>query len=244
MKSLSIIIPAYNEASRIGATLKSLIPYLIDQQMRGRDVELIIVDNRSTDDTADIAQQSLFSAPFRWVILREEKPGKGYAVQHGVLAAKHDIVAFMDADLMVPLTQIDPILGAIDTGALISIASRYASGSTPDLAPPLSRRILSLLSQAAIRSALRIPVRDTQCGLKAFDRAVVPLLFSHLTSGGWGFDVEILSRAVDRGMTIIEVPVHWSYQPGSHMSFMGALKSGRDLLTLIGRRKVNHGART
>lgn len=239
MKSLSIIIPAYNEEQRIGGTLNALVPFLKDRQQEGREVELIIVDNRSTDRTSAIALHALEGVPFQTSVIKEQNAGKGFAVQRGVFAAKHEIIAFMDADLMVPLDQIDRVLAEMDAGALIAVASRYAHGSTTEIPPPPSRKILSLLSQGAIRLALRIPIKDTQCGLKAFDRDIAPYLFGDLTSGGWGFDVEILSRAADRGIMIVEVPVRWSYQPGSHMSFRGAAKSGRDLLKLVSRRRQN-----
>lgn len=204
---LSVVVPAYNEASRLGASL----PRLID---RLTGAELIVVDDGSTDDTADLAKSLLHEMPTARVLGRPHA-GKGAAVRAGVLDATRDIVVFMDADLATDLNDLEPLVDALAV-ADIAIGSRRTSGAEVRDGER-SRAAIAWTGNAIVRGLTPLRLRDTQCGFKAFPRATAQLLFGMSRTDGFGFDVEILTIAHRLGLTVAEVPVSWTAVEGSHV---------------------------
>jgi len=204
---LSVVVPAYNEAGRLGASL----PRLVD---RLTGAELIVVDDGSTDDTADLAKQLLQDMPAARVLGRPHA-GKGAAVRAGVLDATRDVVVFMDADLATDLNDLEPLLTALDH-ADIAIGSRRTVGAEVRDGER-SRAAIAWTGNAIVRGLTPLRMRDTQCGFKAFARPTAQLLFGMARTDGFGFDVEILTIAHRLGLRVAEVPVSWTAVEGSHV---------------------------
>lgn len=212
--ALSIVIPAYNEAARIGGALIATRAFL-DQ--RGIDAELVVVDDGSTDETPSIvAAQARDDLRVRLHRLDRNR-GKGAAVREGVLRARGERVLFMDADLATPLEELDKLMRALDDGAEIAIGSRAIRGSRvvahQHPLRELGGRAFNLLVQALIMPG----IWDTQCGFKLFSRDAAQALFREATIDRFAFDVELLLLARGR-FRVAEVPVEWRHVEQSKVS--------------------------
>lgn len=228
---LSVIIPCYNEEQRIGPTLVQIERHLGET---GLPHELIVVDDGSTDGTVDlVAARAGMNGALR-VIPNQPNRGKGHAVRTGILAACGDIIMFTDADLSIPITIVDDFLRAIDEGVDIVVASRAHPASCEAVHPPLSRRVMTRLFRRVVHLLLPTGgVRDTQCGCKAYRRAVAHDLFSRQTIDGFSFDAEVLYLAHRRGYTVREVPFVLTHSPASTVRpVRHALLMVRDLLRI------------
>jgi dolichyl-phosphate beta-glucosyltransferase len=219
MSSLSIVIPSRNESARLPATLQAVTTWLDDTPS---DVEVIIVVEKSTDDTAEIAQrQEAADSRFR-AICNPVARGKGFAVKTGMLAAGGDIVFFMDADLSVPLRFVDAFLPAFENADVV-----FGSRQHPDTVIPVSQPFFRVFYGRVFNLALRLcgatSFKDTQCGFKAFRREAAREVFSRLTLDGFGFDVEAMALAEALRLRIVERPVEWSDAPGTKVR---ALRDG------------------
>jgi glycosyltransferase involved in cell wall biosynthesis len=218
MTSLSIVIPAYNEAARLERTLHSVIDYA---QTDSPDTEIIVVDDGSTDQTSTLAEQILQeSAPLRTsVISYKRNLGKGRAVRLGLLAAQAQIALFTDADLSTPITEthklVDPILGG---KCDIAFGSRALDRSLIGNHQPWSREQGGRVFNLAVRFATGLPFWDTQCGFKAFRMSVCRPLLEAATVDRFGFDVELLYLAFKAGLILKEIPVRWDHNAGSKVS--------------------------
>ncbi|MDE2179284.1 MAG: glycosyltransferase family 2 protein [candidate division NC10 bacterium] len=205
-RSLSIVIPAYNEANRIGPSLRKIEAYV-----KGHPdfCEVIVVDDGSQDGTAQVIQSLAEAHPWVRLLRNPINTGKGAAVKLGVLSAHGGEIAFCDADLSVPIEELDQLLACLDGGYDIAIGSRVRT--TPD--KRVQRRVLRRLMASAfnllVRALLVHRIVDTQCGLKAFKTAVALDLFSQQSISGFAFDVELLWRAQRSGYRIAEVPISW-----------------------------------
>ena len=215
---LSVIIPAYNEAKRIGVTLQAVCDHL---RTRPYGWEVVVVDNRSTDDTAAVvAKQAEVCPQIR--IEREERPGKGYAVQHGMLAARGQYRLFMDADHSTTIDHVDRMLPYMDEGYDVVIASLAVPGASVlrEGREPFWRVVLGKLGNKWIQVFAVWGINDTQRGFKLCSDRATNDIFPHLTIFGWGFDVEMLALARLRGYRIKEVPVvRWNNAPDSKVNF-------------------------
>ena len=203
--SLSIIIPAYNEARRLPATLEALNEYL---DARHPDAEVVVADDGSADATGEHTRE----AARRWSRIRLlEMPhrGKGHAVRQGMLAALGEVRLFMDADRAVPLEAIEPFLEAMSSADVV-IASREAPGARRIGEPP-NRHLMGRVFNLAVRLMAGLPYRDTQCGFKAFRASAAQALFSRQQVDGFGFDAEVLYLARRLGLRVVELPVEWRY---------------------------------
>ena len=209
MKRLSVVIPALNEADRIGRTLAYIREYLSRQSY---DVEVLVVDDGSTDDTAAMARR--LGWPAVTVHRLERNRGKGYAVGYGMKHADAEYVLFCDADNATPFEQIERFWPAIEH-ADVAIGSRYVTGSDIILRQPLARRIGARVGNVLVRLLLLSRFKDTQCGFKMFRREAARLVFARQTIWRWGFDIEILHVAACLGLRAVEVPVDWLDQTGS-----------------------------
>src|SRR6185437_4105712 len=225
---VSIIIPAYNEEQRLPRTLGELDRYR--SQFDG-DFEVIVADDGSSDGTAALVNREALTAP--WLrLLRRPHRGKGAAVRAGMLAAKQPRVILCDADLSMPLDQLDRFLNVLDRDCPIVIGSRVLKDSQR-FHNPLPRRLMSWFFNRLVRVMLVPGVRDTQCGFKAFRREVAHDLFTYQHLNGFTFDVEILYLARRRGYRVLEVPIDWYFDADSRVrAGVDALKMALDLFRI------------
>ncbi|MCX7632726.1 MAG: bifunctional glycosyltransferase family 2/GtrA family protein [Turneriella sp.] len=221
---LSCVIPAYNEAERLPRYLAEIRRYLKARRLR---YEIVIADDGSTDGTAEIAQR--FGSEVRMLRLYENF-GKGAAVREGVLAAQGEFILVADADGATPIHELARLEKAIAGGADIAIGSRYVPGSVIERKQGVLRRIVSRTGNWLIRLLLGLPYRDTQCGFKLFTRSAAFYLFRQLTNTRFGYDFEILKRAELFGLSVAEVPVRWTDQQGSKVTWKLALRVLSELL--------------
>lgn len=213
---LSVIIPAFNEEQRLPNTLEQVLVYLQDQPYRS---EILVIENASQDNTYQVAKQFAQdhnSAELPIQVIREPQRGKGNAVKRGIFAASGEYRFMCDADLSMPVTEINrffpPELEDFD----ISIASREAPGAVR-YNEPAYRHFVGRIFNTLIRVLALPELNDTQCGFKCFKAAIAEDLFRDLDITGWSFDVEILYLAQRRGHRIVEIPIPWYYNPDSHI---------------------------
>jgi dolichyl-phosphate beta-glucosyltransferase len=213
----SIVIPAYNESRRILATLESVVECLRAQQW---NAEVVVVNDGSTDGTADIVRQFQAQAPEVRLIENPGNRGKGYSVRSGMMQAKGEVLMFSDADLSAPIEEAERLFAAIAGGADIAIGSRWLESSRQTHRQPLYRQFFGRCFNAVTRLVMGLPFADTQCGFKAFTRAAARTVFQLQTIERWGFDPEILFIALKRGLRVVEVPVSWAHDARSRMSYL------------------------
>jgi dolichyl-phosphate beta-glucosyltransferase len=203
---LSLIIPAFNEAQRIGPTLRRAHRFLAARPAR---FEIIVVDDGSTDDTVALVTALAGELPGLRVLGSPANRGKGHAVRRGMLAATGRIRVFSDADGSTPIDELAPLLQALAAGADVAIGSRYLPASRVTRPQPWCRRVWSRLVNRVVQRLLLPGVMDTHCGFKAFTAAAAAHIFAACTVDGWSFDLEVLARARAQGLSIREVPVRW-----------------------------------
>ncbi|NDJ53174.1 MAG: glycosyltransferase family 2 protein [Chloroflexi bacterium] len=209
---LSIIIPAYNEEARLAHSLEDVARYVADHH---ESIEVIVVNNNSTDQTAHIAEEFASELPYMRV-LHEPRQGKGAAVRTGMLAGRGDYLIFCDADFSMPVEEVDKFIRPELNGYDIAIGSRELANSVR-IDEPEYRHLMGRVFNFIVR-VLAVPgIQDTQCGFKAFRRDVVQQLFPMQTIDGWGFDVEILYLGRKHGYHIHEVPITWYYKEQSRV---------------------------
>ena len=227
---LSIIIPVYNEESRIGSTLEQVAAFLSGWP---HSWEVVVADDGSTDGTAQIVDK--FVAAHAGVkLLRLTHRGKGWAVKNGMLAAKGEYRLFCDADLSVPIEQVDRLLPSQveDAAVAVAVGSREAPGAMR-YGEPQRRHLMGRVYNAMVRWLAVPGLKDTQCGFKCFRGEIVPQLFQKQTIDGFGFDVEVLFLARKAGMVLHEVGVDWYYQERSKVRpFQDSIAMSRDLLKI------------
>ena len=223
----SIVIPAYNESARIPATLQSVVACIRE---RGWEAEVIVVNDGSTDATAEVVCTFARTAPEVRLIENPGNRGKGYSVRSGILQALGEVVMFTDSDLSAPIEEADRLFAAIEQGAEIAIGSRWLESGRQTHKQPLYRQFFGRCFNAVTRMVMGLPFADTQCGFKAFTRSAAQTVFQLQTIERWGFDPEILFIALKRGLRVVEVPVSWAHDERSRMSY---LKDGMKMLEEI-----------
>jgi dolichyl-phosphate beta-glucosyltransferase len=214
----SIVIPAYNERLRIIATLDAVVVCVRGQNW---DAEVIVVNDGSSDETADLVRDFARQAPEVHLMENPSNRGKGYSVRNGLLHARGDVVMFTDADLSAPIDEAERLFAAIEVdGADIAIGSRWLATSRQTHRQPLYRQIFGRVFNALTRMVMRLPYADTQCGFKAFTRDAAQTVFQLQTIERWGFDPEILFIARKRRFKVKEVPVSWAHDARSRISYL------------------------
>ena len=212
--ALSIVIPAYNEAARIGPTLDATRAWLDEHALAA---EVIVVDDGSDDDTPRIAlDQAAADRRVRLLRLGTNR-GKGAAVRAGVLDSHGDRVLFMDADLATPLDEILHLTRALDDGADIAIASRALPESRILTRQHVLRETMGKTFNLMVRTLASVDFHDTQCGFKLFSRRAADALFREARIDRFAFDVELLLLARGR-FRVVEVPVAWRHVEQSKVS--------------------------
>jgi len=203
---LSVVIPTYNASARIAASLKTVAAYLAGLTF---GTEIVVVDDGSTDGTAEAARAAVAGFGHARVLRRESNLGKGASVRDGVLASAGEVILFCDDDLSTPITEFDKVLGAIEAGADVVIGSRALPDSDIQVRQRRPREWLGKIFNVLVRLFVLRGYRDTQCGFKAFRREAARDIFSSLETTGFGFDVEVLVLCHERGDLVVEVPVVW-----------------------------------
>jgi len=209
---LSVIIPAYNEASRLPGTMEQAFNFL---QGQSYSYEVLIVENGSSDRTLEVAQAFASQhAGFR--VLQSER-GKGAAVRKGMLEAQGEYRFMCDADLSMPVQEVNRFIPPALDDFDLAIASREAPGAVR-YKEPLYRHLGGRLVNSMIRLLALPGLHDTQCGFKCFRAAVADDLFRRQTLPGWSFDVELLYISRLRGYRVLEIPIPWYFSAESKVN--------------------------
>ena len=229
--SLSIVIPAYNEATRIAKTLREVLTYLDEQPAGG---EVIVVDDGSKDDTTRVAEEVIRahtrSKVEGRVIRVEPNRGKGNAVRTGLLAARNKLAAFFDADLSMPITETPKLVEPIRSGQYdVVLGSRALDRKLIGTHQPWTREQSGRIFNLVMRAATGLPFADTQCGFKAFRMDVCRPVVEGALIDRFGFDVELLFIAHRAGLRILEYPIRWNDVAGGSVSFRTGLQGFGEL---------------
>jgi glycosyltransferase involved in cell wall biosynthesis len=225
---LSIIIPAHNEEKRLPPTLEQVFAFLEQQNY---EAEVWVIENGSTDRTYEIAQ-SFASQHKNLRVLRADGRGKGLAVQRGMLEARGQYRLMCDADLSMPIEEIEKFLSPKASNFDIAIASREAPGAVR-YDEPRYRHLGGRLINLIIRLLILPGLQDTQCGFKCFRAQVADDLFKRQTLMGWSFDIELLFIARQHGYRIIEIPIDWYYRSESKVNApRDAMRMIRDIFQI------------
>ena len=216
--TLSIVVPAYNEGARLGKSLRAIVTYLNEYAPQS---ELIVVDDGSTDDTAQTARAELADAQnvHTSVISYKLNLGKGRAVRLGLQASRGEIALFTDADLSTPITEAPKLIDPIAQGECdLAFGSRALDRSLIGVHQPWRREQGGRVFNLAVRLATRLPFWDTQCGFKAFRMSTCRPIIEGATIDRFGFDVELLYVAYRAGLRLKEIPVRWDHAEGSKVN--------------------------
>ncbi|HVF54957.1 MAG TPA: dolichyl-phosphate beta-glucosyltransferase [Pyrinomonadaceae bacterium] len=217
---LSVIIPAYNESHRLSKSLQKIFAYLNEQSSGS---EVIVVDDGSSDGTADVAEQSFTKSgrTATQLIRLERNRGKGYAVRTGLRAASAPIALFSDTDLSAPITETPKLVVPIKQGEQdVTFGSRALDRRLIGIHQPWRREQGGRVFNLIVRLATKSPFWDTQCGFKAFRMSVCRPIIEAATIDRFGFDVELLYVARLAGLRVKEIPVRWDHDDGSKLDVL------------------------
>ncbi|MBP6002827.1 MAG: glycosyltransferase family 2 protein [Pyrinomonadaceae bacterium] len=238
---LSIVVPAFNEQDRLGESLFRILEYVDSNKIRG---ELIVVDDGSSDSTADVAMKVMakFPAVPSRLIRYEDNRGKGYAVRTGLQAAEADTALFSDADLSTPVDEMSKLIDPIRSGEFdVTFGSRAIDRSLIGTHQPWRREQGGRVMNLVIKTMSGLKFFDTQCGFKAFNMLKFGPLLERMTIDRFGFDVEFLFVAQRNGLRLAEIPVRWNDVAGSKVNvFRDTWRMFTELSEI--RRNANSGA--
>ena len=209
---LSIIIPAHNEEARLPGSLKQVIDFIDAQDY---ETEVIIVENGSQDRTANIGKE-IAAGHSSVRLIEEPHAGKGLAVRRGMLAAEGKFRFICDADLSMPIAEVNQFLPPVAPPYDVAIASREVPGAKR-YGEPQYRHFVGRIFNLLVRLITLPGIQDSQCGFKCFRDEIVEDLFQVQIIDGWTFDVEVLFIALQRGYKIIEIPIPWYFNSGSRV---------------------------
>lgn len=227
---LSVVIPAYNEAARIGGSLEKIRSYLKSKPFA---VEVILVDDGSTDSTLEAVGRF----PEVRVLRNDRNRGKGYTVRHGVLEARGRFILFTDADLSSPIEEADKLLAALEASqADAAVGSRALQRELIGIRQPWFREFGGRFFNLLVRLLTGLKLHDTQCGFKLFRRDTTRRAFELQRVEGFGFDPELLFLIERQGGKLVEVPVRWNDNPATKVRFLrDSTRMFLDLVRLRGR---------
>ena len=232
---LSIIIPVHNEAKRLNPSLEKINSFL---QQQDYESEVLVVENGSTDDTLEIARSQMKTMPDLRVLTISER-GKGLAVKTGMLEARGQYRFMCDADLSMPIEQINQFLPPELDQVDVAIGSREAAGAHR-YDEPLIRHIIGRVFNTIVRWIILPNIQDTQCGFKCFSEKTAQDVFPLQTLNGMSFDAEVLFIAHQKGLMIQEIPIDWYFNSDSRVRLVkDSLRMFLDLLTI--RRQSRRG---
>jgi glycosyltransferase involved in cell wall biosynthesis len=215
---LSVVIPAFNEALRLGVTLDKVRQYL---ETRNYPTELIVVDDGSSDDTPVLLEEARHQRSTLRVFRNQPNRGKGYSVRRGVLEARGELVLFTDADLSAPIEEANKLIAAAETErADAAVGSRALERRLIGVRQPFYREFSGRVFNVLVRAFTGLKIRDTQCGLKLFRRATTRRAFELQRVEGFGFDPELLFLIQRLGGKVVEVPVRWNDNPATKVHFL------------------------
>jgi dolichyl-phosphate beta-glucosyltransferase len=231
LRSLSIVIPAYNEESRLPSTLDRIVAYLGTRQWSF--IEILVVDDGSRDGTAEFVRSYRSSTASIQLLSNPGNRGKGYAVRHGMMKAKGEWRLLTDSDLSAPIEELDKLWQAAeDKKAQIAIGSRALDSSLIVVHQPLSRELSGRAFNLIMRLCTGLPFLDTQCGFKLFHADAAQVVFPRQRLDGFGFDVEDLFIARLKNIPTVEVPVRWANVEGTRVGMASGIKAFWDLVTI------------
>ncbi len=224
----SFIIPAYNESERLATSLPKVFTYIRERQLQA---EVIVVNDGSTDDTAEVTRSFASGYPGLRLLENPGNCGKGYSVRNGMLHANGDVLLFTDADLSSPIYEATKLFVALEQGADVAIGSRWLQAALQTERQPWYRQLYGRLFNLALRIVLGLKYRDSQCGFKAFTRAAAQTIFSRQRVERWGFDPELLFLADKFKLRTVEVAVEWAHDHRSKISpLRDGLKMGVEMI--------------
>jgi len=227
-RSISIIIPAYNEEKRLPGTLEKILEYL--SAGAWDFAEVVVVDDGSRDGTAKVGEDWAERHPAVRVLRNPGNRGKGYSVRHGMLEARGEWRLFSDADLSSPIEELEKLWTAAAAGADVAFGSRALDRSLVGVHQPLFRETMGRVFNLLMRLVTGLPYRDTQCGFKLFSAAAAREVFSRQLLERFGFDVEVLYIARRLGLRAVEVPVRWNDVLGTKVGLLSGLNAFADPL--------------
>lgn len=229
--TLGIVIPAYNEESRLPSTLDRILEYVKRSPITISEV--LVVDDGSKDRTAAIAGER---GGIVRLVRNPGNRGKGYAVRNGMLKAEGDWILSTDADLSAPIAEVEKLMAAAEREkAVVAIGSRALDRELVKVHQPALRELSGRAFNVVMRLATGLPFRDTQCGFKLFEKRAAREIFSRQIEEGFSFDVEDLLIARALGLNSIEVPVEWSNVEGTKVSLLLGIQSFADLARIRSR---------
>lgn len=235
-ETLSVIVPAYNEAGSIAETVKSIEAVLSKYDF---DRELIIVDDGSTDQTFECASAAASSRKGVTVLSYHDNHGKGHALKHGFQAAKGDLVLFLDADSDLPPSQIPVFLERMNVGDVdVVIGSKRHPQSRVDYPP--ARRLFSRVYSLLVMVLFQLDISDTQTGIKLFKRRVLDDVFPKVLVKQYAYDLELLVNAKRLGYRVVEMPVVLNYRFQSRIKTRAVRDILLDTLAIFYRMKIMH----
>ena len=211
---LSLVIPAYNEETRLKPMMDDYVPYFVERY--GADVEFIVVVNGSIDRTEDVARSCAEKCPQIRLVVEPRKVGKGGAIMLGFREAKGELVGFVDADDSTPPAAYQDLVDHIGDAGVI-IASRWRKESKVSPRQPLMRRIASRIFNLLIRLLFGLRISDTQCGAKLMRSDALQVVMPQLGLTRWAFDVDLLFQMHRAGYRVIEWPTTWRDVAGSKL---------------------------
>jgi glycosyltransferase involved in cell wall biosynthesis len=231
LDSLSIVIPAYNEESRLPQTLRLVLDWLARSSFSF--LEVIVVDDGSRDGTARVVEEFATENALLRLVRNPGNRGKGYAVRHGMLEAEGEWILYTDADLSAPIEELDKLCRAArEQNAGIAIGSRAVDRSLVEVHQPALRELSGRCFNLVMRLVTGLPFRDTQCGFKLYRADAARQIFSRQKQDGFSFDVEDLLIAKKLGVRTVEVPVRWSNVEGTKVRLSQGIMSFLDLVKI------------
>jgi dolichyl-phosphate beta-glucosyltransferase len=227
---VSVVVPAFNEESRLGRCVDVLLDYFRAREIR---FEIILVDDGSRDSTLNLMRGYAAANDVVKVASLPSNRGKGRATAVGVAETRGAVVLTTDADLSTPIDEFERLLAELTAGAQIAIASRADAGSVITISQPLYRVMMGRVFNRIVQLLLLPGIKDTQCGFKLYQGPVARRLFASTRIDGFAFDVEVLVLARRLNYRIAQVPVRWENSPDSRVSpARHSLQMLRDLLLL------------